>query len=447
MLFKAPSFEKPFDEKEYNADVVIKNATILTLNENSEIIRNGWIAIKEGIITALGNGKSDYIAREVIEAKGKVAMPGLINTHTHAAMTLFRGIDDDSGLSDWLDNMRRYENKITRDDVYWGALLGEIEMIKSGTTTFNDMYFYEESVLNSVSATGIRSVIDIPFYFDNNGELIIDEDFINKSKSRSTVNLSIAPNPLVNFSIGELKEINKKLEEYSIVLHVHIEEDTEEKSRFIRKHNLTPIELLARSGLFKRKVVLAHAVNLTDNEIEFISKHKNVGISFNAKSNFKLLGSTARVAEMLDNNLAVGIGTDGAASSNSLDMFDQMNFIAFAAGKCNSEKKYCKDKRNIYPEKIVRMATIDGAKVLGMEKEIGSIEIGKKADIILIDFRKASLIPSYNIYSTLVYSVDGSDVADSIINGRIVMKNRELIYIDEKKVIEKVKQIAKGLAD
>ncbi len=441
------SAQKLVEKKSYcNFDIIIKNATILTLNKKSEIINNGWIGIKNGLIADLASGNTDCSAKEIIDAKGKIAMPGLINTHSHAAMTLLRGIDDSSNLPEWLKNIAHYENKLTANDVYWGALLGEIEMIKSGTTTFNDMYFYEQAVVNSVKKSGIRAVIDTPFYFDRKDNLKISQTFISTNKDYPTIKLSIAPNPLINFSLDKLQKIETEVQKNNFIVHIHIEEDRNEKENFIKKYKLTPLEMLQRSGLLNHQIVMAHSINFTDDELKSLAKYPNVGISINAKSNFKLSSSPPPLAKMMEYGLTTSIGTDGAASSNSLDMFDQMNFIAFAMRKCNSTKNYCENKNNIRPEKIVRMATIEGAKVLGLEKEVGSLEIGKKADIITINFETAGLTPSYDIYSSLVYSTDGSDVSDSIIDGKIVMRNRKLTRLDEDEVIKKVEEIAKRIA-
>ena len=432
-------------EKKYNADIIIENATILTLNKKSEIIENGWIAIKNGVIIGLGAGNHNYVPKETIDAKAKIVMPGLINTHSHVAMTLLRGIDSNSKLPEWLNSINHYESELTENDVYWGALLGEIEMIKSGTTTFNDMYFFEKSVAKSVKNTGIRGIIDAPLFLKKENEMEIDQKFINDNNNFSTVKISLAPNPLINFSKNELETISKKAIENNLVIHIHIEEDSNEKNKFINKYGLTPLEFIFSTGLVKNKIIMAHGINFTDDELEFLSKFPNIGISFNPKSNFKLSGSAAPILKMMDHELNIGIGTDGAASSNSLDMFDQMNFIAFAVGKCDNEQSYCENKNNIYPEKIVRMATTEGAKVLGMEKEIGSLEIGKEADVILVDFGQTGHIPSYNIYSSLVYNTDGGDVSDSIIDGKIIMRNRELLNIDEKKAIDRVNDISKKI--
>lgn len=432
-------------EKEYNADIIIENATILTLNKESEIIENGWIAIKDGEIIGLGGGRRNYVPKETIDGKNKIVMPGLVNTHSHIAMTVLRGVDDSSKLPEWLKNINSYESNLTEDDVYWGALLGEIEMIKSGTTMLNDMYFFEKSIVKSVKDTGIRGMIDVPLFFKEENEVEIDQKFIDDNKNFPAIKMSLAPNPLINFSKNELETISKKAIENNLAMHIHIEEDSNEKNQFMEKYNLTPLELIASTGLIKNKIILAHSINFTDSELEFLSKFPNVGISFNPKSNFKLSGSTAPIKKMMDYNLNVGIGTDGAASGNGLDMFDQINFIAFAVGKCDSEQSYCENKNNIYPEKIVKMATIEGAKVLGMEKEIGSLEVGKKADIILIDFGGVGHAPSYNVYSSLVYNTDGSDVSDSIIGGKIIMKDRKLLNIDEKKIIDNVNDISKKI--
>ena len=439
--------QNPDNEEYYNADIIIKNVTILTLNEKSEIIDNGWIVIKDGKIIELGSGGHDYTSREIIYAEGKVAMPGLINAHSHVAMTLFRGVDDSSKLADWISNVGDYEKEISEDDAYHGALLGEIEMIKSGTTTFNDMYFFEGAIVDSVKKTGMRVVVDVPFSFEDN-KLEIDRNFIEQNKNISTISFSVAPNPLINFSKSELDEIKKITTDNNFILHIHIEEGEDEKSRFIKKYGLTPLQMLTDSNLLSNKVVMAHGVNFTDDELKLISKYPDVGIALNPKTNFKLSGTTAPITKMMGYNLTLGVGTDGAGSSNSLDLFDQINFIAFAVGKCGSDGNYCENKNNIYPEKITRAATIDGAKILGLDKEIGSIEAGKKADIILVDFGKVGLVPSYDIYSSLVYNTDGSDVTDSIIDGKIVMRNSKLVNLSERdiaNVIKKVNEISEKI--
>jgi len=439
--------QDPDNEEYYNADIIIKNVTILTLNKRSEIINNGWIAIKGGKIIDLGNGKHNYMSRETIYAEGKIAMPGLVNTHSHVVMTLFRGADDNSNLADWIFNMSDYEKEISKDDAYYGALLGEMEMIRSGTTTFNDMYFFEEAIVDSVKKTGMRIVVDIPFSFEKDG-LEIDKSFIKCNKNFSTISFSIAPNPLINFSKSELDEIKKVISENNLILHIHLEEGEDEKDRFIKNHGLTPLQMLTDSNLLDNKVVMAHGVNFTDDELKLISKYPDIGIALNPKTNFKLSGTTAPITKMMGYNLNLGVGTDGAGSSNSLDLFDQINFIAFAAGKCGSDGDYCENKNNIYPEKIIRMVTTDGAKILGLEKEIGSIEAGKKADIILVDFGKIELVPSYDIYSSLIYNTDGSDVTDSIIDGKIVMRNSKLVNLNKRdiaNIIKKVNEVAERI--
>lgn len=441
LLFSVPKKTK---KENYNADLVIENARIITLNEKSELINRGWIAIKDGRIIGLGSGKYDYISKETINAANKTAMPGFVNTHTHIAMTLMRGIDDNSRLDGWLSNIGRYEGKITKEDAYWGSLLGEIEMIKSGTTTFNDMYFFEESTVSSVKKIGIRAIIDIPYNLKDD-EAEIDQEFIKRNKSFSRITLSITPNPLINFPLKKLQSINSAATENNIPIHLHIEENQSDKEVFTQRYNATPLQMLADSGLLDRKIIMAHASNLTESEIKTLSNYPAAGISLNPKSNFKLSGSTASIKKMIDYGLELSIGTDGAGSSNSLDMFDHMNFLVFILKECGNEKTACQEKNDTSAEKIIRMATIEGAKVLGLKNDIGSIEVGKKADIILLDLQKAGLTPSYDIYSTLVYSADGSDVTDSVIDGNVVMRDGVLTQVDEKEAIEKVNEIAERI--
>ncbi|MDF1498202.1 MAG: amidohydrolase [Patescibacteria group bacterium] len=430
----------------YDVDILIKNTTILTLNENSQIINDGWIAIKENRIINIGNNDIPFKnPKTIIDGKGKVAMPGLVNTHSHIALTLLKGVDDDSNLSNWISNINAYEKKLSENDVYWGSLLGEIEMIKSGTTTFNDMYFFDDKRIESINKTGIRAVIDIPFSFENN-DLIINSEFLEKYKNEPTITFSIAPNPLINFSKEKLIKINEIAKNNDLLIHLHIEENRNEKNEFLKIHNLTPLQLISNAQLFNNKIILAHSINFTNDEIDYISKQENASLSFNPKSNIKLTGQTANIKHFIDKNINIGLGTDSSASGGSLDIFDHMNFIAFSFRNCDNNNSCEQDNKPIISsENIIKMATINGAKTLGLESDIGSLEVGKKADIILINLKNIGSIPSYDIFSNLVYNTDGSDVSDSIIDGKIIMRDGILKNINEKEVIEQVNLISKKI--
>jgi len=431
------------ENKNYTADILITNAEVLTLDANSDIYNPGWVEIKDGKIIGLGKGAApnSINARQTISADGKLVMPGLVNTHSHSAMTLLRGADDGDAFEPWLTTTSVYEKNITADDVYWGSLLAEDEMIRTGTTAFNDMYFFPESTAKAVTEAGMRAVLRVGITDTKNG-LIFDQNFINQNKNNPLISFSLAPNPFLDYLPVQLKQISDYALKNNYLVHIHFEEDPQNRADALVRYNLTPTQLISQAGFLRNRLVLTHAADVNANEMNIIGEYPNSGVSFNPKSEAKLGPSLTPVVKMLDSGVTVGIGTDGAASSNSLDMFGQMNFAAYGFLKCSSADKFCQNGYSIDPEKIVRMATIDGAKILGLDDKIGSLETGKQADIIVLDLQKPGLLPSYDIYSTLVYNTGGDDVVDSIINGKIVMENGRLLTINEPQVFKEVQIVS-----
>jgi 5-methylthioadenosine/S-adenosylhomocysteine deaminase len=439
-------YQKSSENKNYTADILITNAEVLTLDAQSDIYNPGWVEIKDGKIISLGKGTApnSISARQTINADGKLVMPGLVNTHSHSAMTLLRGAEDNDAFEPWLATTSAFEKNISSDDVYWGSLLAEDEMIRTGTTAFNDMYFFPESTAKAVTEAGMRAVLRVGITDTKNG-LTFDQNFIDQNKNNPLISFSLAPNPFLDYLPVQLKQISDYALKNNYLVHIHFEEDPQNHADALAKYNLTPTQLISQAGLLRNKLVLAHAADVSAEEMNIISEYPNVGVSFNPKSEAKLGPELTPVSKTLDHGVTVGIGTDGAASSNSLDMFGQMNFAAYGFLKCSSADKFCGNGYTIDPQKVVRMATIDGAKILGLDDKIGSLEIGKQADIIILDLQQAHLLPSYDIYSTLVYNTTGDDVVDSIINGKIVMENGRLSTINEPEVINKVKEIAQRL--
>ena len=429
--------------KNYSADILITNAEVLTLDKTSDIYNPGWIEIKDGKIIGLGKGAapSSISASKTIDASGKLVMPGLVNTHSHSAMTLLRGADDNDAFEPWLTTTSAYEKIITADDVYWGSLLAEDEMICSGTTAFNDMYFDPESTAKAVTVAGMRAVVRIPIT-NQDSKLSFEQNVFGQYQQNPLITYSLAPNPYLDYTPDQLKQISDYALANNYLVHIHFEEDSQNRSDALAKDRLTPAQLIQQAGFLRNKLVLAHAADINPDEMSLLGQYPNVGVSFNPKSEAKLGPSLTNVPKMMNNGVTVGIGTDGAASSNNLDMFGQMNFAAYGFLKCSSAYKFCDNGYSVNPEKIVRMATIDGAKILGLDDKIGSLEVGKQADIIILDLQQAHLQPSYDIYSTLVYNTSGDDVVDSIINGKFVMLNRQLLTINEADVIRKVQEIS-----
>ena len=424
-----------------DVDILIINATIITMNKQYKIYKNSSIAIQNDKIKYIDNDNLQVPAKQTIDAAGMIIMPGLINTHTHAAMTIFRGFADDLPLMDWLNNYiwpaeAKYINKKT---VKLGTQLAAIEMIKSGTTTFNDMYFFEDETATVCKEIGIRAVLGEAFIDIPQPIFKVEPDYykmlIEKYKTDTLIRPAIVAHATYTCSTGLLQKLKKESDKFNLPFHIHIAETEFEFENFKRERNMTPVAYLDSIGVLDHKTIAVHSVHLTDDDIEIYRK-RDVKVSHNPESNLKLASGISPIVKFLTAGIKVGLGTDGAASNNNLNMFEEMNMVA------KVQKAMNKDTTVLPADTVLKMATIDGAKVLGIDNITGSLEEGKKADMIFIDLNKPHLTPMYNPYSHLVYAVQGSDVDTVIINGKIVMKNRKLITINENEVMGKVNKLA-----
>lgn len=422
-------------------DILIENALLVTMDKERRIVKNGYIAIKGSKIEAIGEGKHNFTADETIDACGNIVMPGLVNTHTHAAMTIFRGFADDYPLMDWLQNYiwPAEQEIIDQETVILGSELAICEMLKSGTTTFNDMYFFCKDTAKVSEKVGIRivtgeSLLDIPAPFGKTPkEYHIEaiEEYLNNDLVTPSV-INHAPYTCT----AELLQYSKELsDKYKIPHHIHVSETEFEFNKFKDEHGKTPVKYLDDLGILGERTIAVHSVFLTDDDID-IYKKRGVKVAHNPESNQKLASGASPVVKMLEKGVCVGFGTDGAASNNNLDMFEEMSTAA------KFHKFVNMDPTVLNAETAVAMATIEGAKVLGLDDKIGSLEVGKQADIITIDIHKPHLTPMYVPYSHLAYSVQGSDVDSVIVAGKVLMKNRQLLTIDENEVMKKVNELA-----
>ncbi len=424
-------------------NLVLKNARILTMNENSDFVR-GWISIKGNKISGIGNGKIPQ-GKKIIDAKNNIVMPGLINTHTHASMNLLRGIADDLPLQEWLfNNIFPIEsNFIDKEFVYWGTKLAIAEMLLSGTTTFVDMYFEKDAAAKACEDCGIRGVIswaalDLPTKEDADNIAKKSEEFIEKWKKNSLVVPAVGPHSVYTCSENLLKKMKEISDKYNCLYHIHVSETKNENENHIKKHKKSPIQFLESLGILSSKTLAAHCVHLDKKDIEII-KNKNVGVAYNPESNAKLASGIAPIRVLLNKGVTVGIGTDGVASNNNLNLFEEMKFASLI------QKANEMDATVLPAKKIIEMVTIDGAKCLNLEKEIGSIEKGKKADMIILDSDNPHMFPEYDVYSNLVYSANGSEVESVIVDGRIVVEGKKIVSFDLKKVMEKCKKISEKI--
>lgn len=428
--------------------ILIKNIVLVTQNHKRQIIKEGALVIENGLIKDLGRTKniekkySSWV-KGVINGQGKVALPGLVNAHSHLAMTLLRGYADDMNLEEWWTNhIYPIESKFGPKEVYWGSLLAMIEMVKSGTTCFADFYYYLDEVGRAAQEIGIRgllgcAVLDLPtFEFKNAAEaLSIVQSVAKKFKNNPLLAVFLAPHMFQTTSLATYKKSKKLAEEYDLVLSTHTAETEQEVDYCLKKYGRRPIEILNKSGILDRNIFLAHCCWLTKKEIKILAK-SGASIVHCPVSNMKLASGIMPFKELLAAGVNIGLGTDSACSNNNLDMFEEMKMAALL------HKIHQLDPTIANAQTILDMATINGARALGLEKEIGSLEPGKKADIILIDFEKPHLIPCHNIISHLVYSAKGGDVETVIINGKIIMGRRKIKGLDEEKLFQQVKKLA-----
>ena len=420
------------------ADILIHNGTILTMDGQNTIIHNGMIVISDSTISYVGKNRKDSImAKKDLDAQGGLILPGLINSHTHAAMSLFRGLADDLPLMEWLQNyIFPVEGKMDADFVRVGTFLACAEMILSGTTTFCDMYLFEEEVARAAKKAGMRAVVGEVIYdfpSPNYGALekgfIYTEALIERWEKDPLINIAVEPHSL--FTCGEelLRKANDLALTKGVPLILHLAETKEEVHEIEKKYRKRPVQHLNDLGLLSSRLIVDHCVHINKPEIELLAEN-NVCIVHNPESNMKLASGIAPVPDMIAKGITVGLGTDGCASNNNLDLFGEMDMAA------KLHKVHNLDPTVMNAQTLVQMATIDGAKVLGLEKITGSLEVGKRADLIVIDTNKPHLVPMYNPYSHLVYAVSGNDVKHSIIDGKIVMEERRLLTLNLEEIIE-----------
>src|SRR5215813_7860472 len=420
-------------------DLIIKGGTVVTMDGPRRVIDNGGVAVKSGRITAVGKSaeiERDYTAREVINAAGKVVIPGLINGHTHVPMTLFRGIADDLDLQEWLTKyiFPAEAKNVTEDFVRVGTRLGLAEMIRSGTTTYCDMYYFEDAIADETFKAGMRGVlgetiIDFPVADNKTYDegLAYTERFVKKWQGNALIVPAIAPHAPYTVSEAHLKAARALSDRTGAPIVTHIEETKREVDDSVKAKGASPIEYLNRIGFLNNRVIAAHVVWPSEEELGLL-KQFGVGIVHNPQSNMKLASGVAPVPQMLKNDLPVGLGTDGAASNNDLSLWEEMDTAA------KLHKLISRDPKVVSAQEAFEMATIRGARALHLEKEIGSIEKGKRADLVMVDLDALNQTPYYNIYSDLVYATKAGDVRTVIIEGRVVMRDRRLLTLNEETI-------------
>jgi 5-methylthioadenosine/S-adenosylhomocysteine deaminase len=427
------------------ADILIHNGIVITMNEAGDILPCGGVAVSGDTIASVleETEVKHWHANTVINAGGGIIMPGLVNTHTHASMTCFRGLADDLPLMDWLNNhIFPAEAALDEEKVYTGAMLACAEMIQSGTTCFCDMYLFEDAVARAAADAGLRAVVGEVLYdfpSPNYGSLEngfrYTETLIEKWRSHPLVSIAVEPHSPYLCAPELLQRARQLAEKHDIRMVIHVSETQSEVNQIYEKYGCTPIQHLENLGVLAPNLLACHCVVLSDRDIERI-RFRDVKVSHNPESNMKLASGIAPLPDLQRAGICVGLGTDGCASNNNLDLFLEMDTTA------KLHKVHTLDPTVVDAASVLKMCTIDGARSLGLEKTIGSLENGKRADIIVIDTNRPHLTPLYNPISHLVYAAKGSDVSHSLINGRVVLEKGLFHTLDIGAIMERMNLLA-----
>ena len=432
--------------------LLLTNGIVITQDPSSRVIDRGAVAIDGRDIAAVDGADviaSAYSGAETIDVHGAVIMPGLINTHTHAPMVLFRGLADDLGLMEWLQQyiFPAEAKTVSPEFVRAGTRLAALEMIESGTTTYADMYYFEEEIARVTKAAGLRGVLGetiirfpAPDARTPADSLARTARFAAEFANDDLITPAVAPHAMYTLDAATLKACRALADRLRIPALIHLAETEDEVNGSRKAHHATPAAYLESLGFWGPRTLAAHGVHLTPADIALLAK-RGVGMSHNPESNMKLASGTAPVEAMRRAGIAVGLGTDGAASNNDLDMFEAMRQAAFL------HKLASGDPRAIPAATAIRMATIDGARALGLAKAIGSLEPGKRADVIVVSMEAARQTPMYDPQSHLVYVTRGDDVTTTIVNGRVLMRDRKVLTLDRGAVIAEARAFAARVRD
>ncbi|EGQ9394368.1 amidohydrolase [Vibrio cholerae] len=429
-----------------DADLMITDAMVLTMNGDKTVYQNGTVVVKENKIIAVGDAElaKQYQAKQVLDVDGDIVMPGLINTHTHVSMTVFRSLGDDVP-----DRLHRYifplESKlVSRDMVRIGANLGNVEMLKGGVTTYADMYYFEDEVAKTVDKIGMRavlgqSVIQFPVADAKNADEGIQYalNFIEQYKNHPRITPAFAPHAPYTNTTETLQKIAKLSLEKQVPVLIHLAESEREQEKIAERANgLSPVQYMHQIGALNANLVGAHMILVDDKDIELV-KASDMGVAHNMSANIKSAKGVSPALKMYDQGVRIGLGTDGPMSGNTLSTIDEFNQVAKVHKLVNH------DRAAMPPLKVIDMATMGAAKALHMEEKIGSLEVGKLADMIVIDTKAPNMVPIYNPYSALVYSANSGNVRHAIIDGKLVMQDRQIHTVDE----EQIRQEASAFTD
>jgi 5-methylthioadenosine/S-adenosylhomocysteine deaminase len=430
-----------------SADLMIVHAHLVTMNAQRDVIEDGVVVIRDSRILAVGPAAlaAQFTAAKTIDAHGDLVLPGMINTHTHASMTVFRGLGDDVP-----DRLRRFifpleKNLINRELVYWGALHGFIEMVEGGVTTCADMYYFEDEVARAAKKIGIRGILGesilnfpAPDAPEPYGGLAYAKKFAADWKDDPLITPALAPHAPYSLDADHLRLVAQTSAELNLPVLMHVAEMTDEVATIRKEHNQTVIEYLDSLGLLTPRLVAAHCIFVNDSDIALL-KVRDVGVAHNMVANIKSAKGVSPALKMFDQGVRVGLGTDGPMSGNTLDLIGQLGYVA-------KVHKLDQHDRNVMPAiKVVEMATMGGARALHREDQLGSIEAGKLADVIIINHDSTNMVPLFDVYSALVYAAGPKDVRTTIIHGRVVMEDRKVLTVDAAEVTTHMREITRRI--
>ncbi|EPU3934391.1 amidohydrolase [Morganella morganii] len=432
------------------ADLMITDGTVLTMNPDNTVFEHGTVVVSDGKIVAVGGPEltAKYQAKKVLDVNGDIVMPGLINTHTHGSMTVFRSLGDDVP-----DRLHRYifplENKlVSRDMVRTGANLANIEMIKGGVTTYADMYYFEDEVAKTVDKAGLRAVlgetiINFPVADAQTPEegIAYAVRFINEYKDHPRITPAFAPHGPYTNTTENLQKIAALSEKLNVPVMIHLAETDREKDEIAKRTGgKSPVQYMADIGVLNNRLLAAHVIMADDNDLNLLKKY-DVGVAHNISANTKSAKGVAPVTQMLEKGIRTGLGTDGPMSSNTLTTMNELNLV----GKIH--KLETKNRAAMPPLTVVEMATIGSARALHMEDKIGSLETGKRADIIVVDTKAPNMVPVYSPYAALVYGANGANVRHTIVDGVILMEDRQLLTVNENEIIQDAQRFAEKVRE
>jgi 5-methylthioadenosine/S-adenosylhomocysteine deaminase len=431
-----------------NADLIITNGWVLTLDDAARDYPSGFVALAADRIVAVGPSEeaATWSAARQIDARGGLIMPGLVNAHTHAAMTCFRGLADDLPLMTWLnDHIFPAEARLKAEHVHLGTLLACAEMLLSGTTCFCDMYLFEDAVAEAAHVAGLRAVVgEVLYDFPSPNYGPLDEGFrytemlIDKWRHDPLVSIAVEPHSPYLCAPELLQRAAALAETHALPLVIHVAETASEVQTMRERYGRSPVQHLADLGVLGPNLLACHGVVLDATDMDLLGAH-DVKVVHNPESNMKLASGIAPVPELLSRGICVALGTDGCASNNDLDMLSEMDTAA------KLHKVATLDPTAVKAEAVLRMATIDGARSLGLADRIGSLEVGKQADLIVIDTHQPHLTPFYHPASHLVYAARGGDVTTTIVGGRVLVENRRLTTLDADDIMDRVGRLAQEI--